>query len=91
MSHITGGGLVENTERVLRDGQHLNVNWDAWKLPELFAKLQEWGSVSDEEIRRVFNVGIGLVLIVSPEAADEIMNLIRARKEEVIRIGRVET
>ncbi|MCC6477224.1 phosphoribosylformylglycinamidine cyclo-ligase, partial [bacterium] len=43
MSHITGGGLVENTERVLRDGQHLNVDWNAWQLPELFAKLQQWG------------------------------------------------
>jgi len=89
MSHITGGGLVENTERVLREGLHLEVDWSAWQLPELFAKIQEWGNVADDEMRRVFNCGIGLVLIVAKDCVTEIHEHFAQRGERVFTIGRV--
>lgn len=89
MSHITGGGLVENTERVLREGMALEVDWSAWKLPELFGKIQEWGSVEDAEMRRVFNCGIGLVLIAAKESVSEIEAYFATKDEQVFRIGRV--
>ncbi|MBL0060444.1 MAG: phosphoribosylformylglycinamidine cyclo-ligase [bacterium] len=89
MSHITGGGLVENTERVLREGMHLEVDWNAWVLPELFRKIQEWGGVEDEEMRRVFNCGIGLVLIVAKDSVDEFHAHFAKSGEKIFTIGRV--
>lgn len=89
MSHITGGGLVENTERVLREGLHLDVDWSAWALPELFARIQEWGGVADGELRRVFNCGIGLVLIVAAESESEFHAAFARNGERVFTIGRV--
>ncbi|MCB1059529.1 MAG: phosphoribosylformylglycinamidine cyclo-ligase [Calditrichaeota bacterium] len=89
MSHITGGGLVENTERVLREGLSLEVDWDAWELPELFRLIQEWGNVADEEMRRVFNCGIGLVLICGADYVSEIEAYFATLNEQVFEIGRV--
>lgn len=90
LSHITGGGLVENTERVLRDGLHLNVDWNAWELPALFSTIQEWGSVPNEEMRRVFNCGIGLVLIVARDSVAEFEAHFAKLNERLYTIGRVE-
>lgn len=89
MSHITGGGLVENTERVLREGMELEVDWNAWELPELFRRIQEWGSVEDEEMRRVFNCGIGLVLIVAKDSVEEFHAHFARSGEKIFTIGRV--
>lgn len=89
LSHITGGGLVENTERVLRDGLHLDVAWSSWEFPELFRTLQEWGGVSDDEMRRVFNCGIGLVLIVAEKSVGEFEAHFAKHHERVYAIGRV--
>jgi phosphoribosylformylglycinamidine cyclo-ligase len=66
LAHVTGGGLLGNLERVLPDGVHPHVDWDAWERPPVFAWLAEHG-VSEEEARRVFNLGIGLVAVV-PDA-----------------------
>jgi phosphoribosylformylglycinamidine cyclo-ligase len=66
LAHVTGGGLLGNLERVLPDGVHADVDWDAWERPPVFDWLAEQG-VSEEEARRVFNLGIGLVAVV-PEA-----------------------
>ncbi|MBK6767232.1 MAG: phosphoribosylformylglycinamidine cyclo-ligase [bacterium] len=89
MSHITGGGLVENTERVLREGMHLDVDWGAWELPELFKMIQQWGSVPDDEMRRVFNCGIGLVLIVAENSVPEFEAHFAMLNERIFTIGRV--
>ena len=67
LAHITGGGLVENVPRVLPDGVRAVLDWGAWPLPALFRWLQEQGNVADAEMHRVFNCGIGMVL-VSPRA-----------------------
>ena len=70
-AHITGGGIVGNTKRLLREGLSLAVNWQAWEWPPLFKLLQHYGKVAEEEMRNVFNLGIGLVLIIAPTAVDE--------------------
>jgi phosphoribosylformylglycinamidine cyclo-ligase len=66
LAHVTGGGLLGNLERVLPEGVRAQVDWDAWERPPVFAWLAENG-VGEEEARRVFNLGIGLVAVV-PEA-----------------------
>jgi phosphoribosylformylglycinamidine cyclo-ligase/phosphoribosylamine--glycine ligase/phosphoribosylformylglycinamidine cyclo-ligase len=68
LAHITGGGLLENIPRVLPSNLDARIHLESWKWPPLFSLLQRWGSVSDEEMRRVFNLGIGMVAIVG--AAD---------------------
>ena len=72
IAHITGGGLEENVLRVTPDGVTIDIDGQAWERPPVFAWLQEMGGVETEEMFRVFNMGIGLVLIVSPYYADSI-------------------
>ena len=69
-AHITGGGLIENPPRAIAEGLVPRFDWNAWDLPPVFSWLQETGGVSDHELRRTFNCGVGLILIVSPEHAE---------------------
>jgi phosphoribosylformylglycinamidine cyclo-ligase len=68
MAHITGGGLPENLPRCLPKGLTVDVNYDAWERPELFNKIQQAGDIAEEEMRNVFNCGIGFCLVVPPDA-----------------------
>ena len=70
MAHITGGGLVDNVPRVLPENTQAVLHRDSWQMPALFRWLQMKGGVADAEMVRVFNCGIGIVVIVSPEQAD---------------------
>ena len=67
MAHITGGGLVENITRVLPKGLNPYIDWNTWTHPEIFLKIMKKGNVPLKEMKRVFNMGIGFVLIVPPE------------------------
>ena len=67
MAHITGGGLEENTYRIMPEGLKAHIDWNSWKLPEVFSKIMLAGEIPEEEMKRVFNMGIGYVLIVPPE------------------------
>ena len=67
MAHITGGGLVENISRILPTGLKPYIDWNTWTHPEIFLKIMTKGSISLEEMKRVFNMGIGFVLIVPHE------------------------
>ena len=69
LAHITGGGIVDNVPRVLPENMQAVIQRDTWELPALFRWLQTQGSVADAEMVRVFNCGIGMVLIVAPELA----------------------
>jgi len=69
MAHITGGGLVDNVPRVLPENTQAVLHRDSWQMPALFRWLQMKGGVADAEMVRVFNCGIGMVVIVSPEQA----------------------
>ncbi len=73
ISHITGGGIVGNTKRIMPQGRTLNVDWNSWVIPPIFKLIQKTGSISDEEMRKVFNLGIGMILIVSPEKVDTVL------------------
>lgn len=89
MAHITGGGLTENIPRVL--GAHLTaiIERREWPLPALFQWLQEQGQVADAEMHRVFNCGIGMVVIVAEADAGSAMQLLAAAGEMVYHIGRI--
>ena len=73
IAHITGGGLHENLSRILPEGLSLKIR-KTWDVPPIFSWLQKLGNVETREMNRVFNMGIGLVLVVRPEVADEIRN-----------------
>jgi phosphoribosylformylglycinamidine cyclo-ligase len=89
MAHITGGGLVENVPRVLRDNLTALLHRDAWSMPPLFTWLQQHGNVADDEMHRVFNCGIGMVVIVAKENADAAIAQLKAAGETVSRIGEI--
>ena len=76
MAHITGGGIPENLPRCLPEGLTVDVDWSAWERPELFNKIQEAGDIAEEEMRNVFNCGIGFCLVVPPDAVELVQNLI---------------
>lgn len=89
MAHITGGGLTENIPRVLPEGVTAILKYDAWDMPPLFHWLQQQGNVNEQEMQRVFNCGIGMVLVVGPEFADIAMRLLRSAGETVWHIGTI--
>ena len=67
MAHITGGGLPENLPRCLSDGLRVEVDYTSWERPEIFNVIQEAGEIEEEEMRKVFNLGIGYCLVVPPD------------------------
>ena len=89
LSHITGGGIVGNTSRVLQAGLKLEINWDAWQRPGIFKLIQQCGQVPEEDMRRTFNLGIGLILLVSADRANDVEKALRADGEQVVRMGTV--
>ena len=74
VAHITGGGLEENLSRILPKGAAAAIRPDSWPIPSVFGWLQRLGNVDTEEMSRVFNMGIGLVLVVRPDTADAVCN-----------------
>ncbi|MCJ7693011.1 MAG: phosphoribosylformylglycinamidine cyclo-ligase [Sedimentisphaerales bacterium] len=91
MAHITGGGLVGNIPRVLPKDCNANIKKLSWSVPKIFTFLQEAGPVEESEMYRVFNMGIGYVLIVAEDFADSIQKKLSRYGEKVYRIGRVST
>lgn len=75
ISHITGGGIVGNTMRIMPDGLGLSIDWNAWELPPIFKLMQREGNVSDDEMRHVFNLGIGMILVADKQYADKILEM----------------
>ena len=73
MAHITGGGLTENLKRVLPQGLEARIDYGSWDVPPLFRLLQQRGDIADDEMWRVFNMGIGMVLACAPDHADSVL------------------
>jgi len=90
LAHITGGGLTENVPRILAEGLVARIDPRSWVLPPLFQWLQEAGQVADQEMHRVFNCGIGMVVIVSEADADAVEARLAGAGETVYRIGRID-
>ena len=69
LAHITGGGLIDNPPRILPDGVAFHLHRGAWPIPPLFQLIQRTGRIDDHEMAHVFNLGLGMLVIVSPEEA----------------------
>jgi phosphoribosylformylglycinamidine cyclo-ligase len=89
LAHITGGGLVGNVPRILPSEVCAVLHRDAWQLPPLFQWLQQQGNVADAEMHRVFNCGIGMVMVVQAEQAQAIAATLRVQGEAVSCIGEI--
>ena len=89
MSHITGGGLMGNTMRIVPEGLALSVDWSSWPEPLIFDLIRREGQVPEEDMRRTFNLGLGLVMIVSKERVDDIMAYLKSREENAYIVGEV--
>lgn len=74
ISHITGGGILGNTNRIIPDGLKIKIDWDSWKVPPIFNLIQKTGNITDEEMRKVFNLGIGMILVVGKIHADSVLS-----------------
>jgi phosphoribosylformylglycinamidine cyclo-ligase len=90
LAHITGGGLLENIPRVLPDNCHAIVDASRLELPLIFSLLQEGGRVAPEEMARTFNCGVGMAVIVAPEQANSVSDVLEGAGEAVFEIGRIE-
>ena len=85
LAHITGGGLIENPPRAIAEGLVPRFDWNAWLLPPVFQWLQAEGGVADQELRRTFNCGVGMVLIVAPDDLPDVLEgLVRAGEDAFV-------
>jgi len=89
-SHITGGGLISNTKRILPDGLSLNIDWSSWERPKIFGLIKETGFVDEDDMRRTFNLGMGLVVIIKPDSKHKVADAAGTVNETVTEIGVVE-
>ena len=87
LAHITGGGLTENPPRAIAKGLAPRFDWEAWTLPPVFAWLQETGGVALEEMRRTFNCGLGMVLIVGAAEGPAVLEALLAAGEDAFICG----
>jgi len=91
LAHITGGGLVDNLPRVLPDGVVARIDAASWQAPPVFLWLYETGRIPAEEMLRVFNCGIGMVLVVRSEYDDAVMRYLSEQGETVYRLGELDS
>lgn len=89
LSHITGGGIVGNTMRVIPKGLRLRIDWTSWERPAIFRMIQTTGNVPEDDLRRTLNLGVGLVLITGPKTADKLVAELRKKKESPVVMGEV--
>ncbi|HPN39025.1 MAG TPA: AIR synthase-related protein, partial [Melioribacteraceae bacterium] len=87
---ITGGGIIGNTKRVTPKNMSLKIDWNAWEVLPIFKLIQNTGKITDEEMRHVFNMGIGLIAIVDKNNADIVLNLAEKHGEKGCVMGVVE-
>jgi len=90
LAHITGGGLPENLPRVLPEGTKAVIDSDSWDRPEVFKWLQQAGNVQESEMLRTFNCGVGMVVCVAEQDAEQAMQTLTNAGEKVWRLGRIE-
>lgn len=89
IAHITGGGLLENLPRILPDGCHAILKKGSWPIPPVFQLLQQWGRIADQEMHRVFNCGIGLMLVVRKDQQEAIRKRLQENNEQAWVIGEI--
>jgi phosphoribosylformylglycinamidine cyclo-ligase len=89
LSHITGGGLMGNTMRMVPDGLTLDVEWNSWPEPLIFDIIRREGQVPEEDMRRTFNLGVGLVMIIEKNAVEKVLTTLKSQGENAYIIGKV--
>jgi phosphoribosylformylglycinamidine cyclo-ligase len=89
IAHITGGGLPGNLVRVLPEGADAALDTRSWEQPRIFGEIQRLGEVSDDEMRKVFNLGIGMVVVVPPDDAHRTLDLLRTEGHRAVEIGQI--
>jgi len=89
ISHITGGGIVGNTSRVIPKGTSLSIDWTSWERPFIFDFLQRRGDIPEKDMRKTFNLGIGLIFIVSKNDTDNFISFLTKNKETSYIIGHI--
>ena len=89
MAHITGGGLQENIPRIVPKGLNVSINYDSWPLPSIFYKIMIAGEIPPEEMKRVFNLGIGYTIVTSPDGEENVHHLINKNGFNSWTIGKV--
>lgn len=89
MAHITGGGFIENIPRVLPEGVNVDIKRGSWPVLPIFNLMQQGGAISDRDMYTTFNMGIGMVLVVPENQAEEALRIAKAQGEQAYRIGTV--
>lgn len=89
LAHITGGGIVSNTMRIIPDGLKINIFWGNWTPPQIFQLIKKVGDLRISEMRKVFNMGIGLCIIISPKDERKLFDLCHLMNEHALLIGEV--
>ena len=89
MAHITGGGLQENIPRIIPRGLNVSINYDSWPLPSLFYKIMIAGEIPPEEMKKVFNLGIGYTIVTSPDGEENVHHLINKNGFNSWTIGKI--
>jgi phosphoribosylformylglycinamidine cyclo-ligase len=88
-SHITGGGIIGNTKRIIPYGLKIEINWSAWEWQPIFKLIQKAGDITEEEMRDVFNLGIGLITVINQEDVETLLELSKKINEHPIILGRL--
>ena len=89
ITHVTGGGFVENLPRMLTKNLGVKINLGAWNMPPIFTLMEKIGKLNSSEMYEIFNMGIGMVLAVSPEKIEQVKNELVQQKEQFFEIGKV--
>jgi phosphoribosylformylglycinamidine cyclo-ligase len=90
IAHITGGGITDNLPRIVPKGCKAVVHKGTWEIPPIFTFLEERGNISDEEMLRTFNNGIGMILIVRTKETEEILGRLNSLGQKAFVIGEIE-
>lgn len=88
-SHITGGGIIGNTKRVVPKNLDIKIGWNSWEWLRIFKLIQQTGNIPNEEMQKVFNLGIGLIAIVNKAEVDSVLKLSNSIGENGIIIGEI--
>ena len=89
LSHITGGGIIENTHRIIEKNQDIKINWDSWERPEIFNLIQREGNIKFKDMIRPFNLGIGMVLVIDKDNVNEVESYFNKLEETFYYLGEV--
>jgi phosphoribosylformylglycinamidine cyclo-ligase len=88
-AHITGGGITDNTPRILPDGFAVRIHTESWRIPPIFEILRKIGNIPENDYRRTFNLGVGMILVIAAREITKAERILRRLGESPFRIGEV--